>query len=262
METEANNMRGRRRRGCRTSGFGGERQSSMFVGVILVVLGVGLLLQNFGILRIRNILEFWPVFPIVWGLHVLSRSRSMFSYLVGGLAIGLGTMKLLDNLDIIQVGAKFYGPVILIGIGVAFLARNLGGGRIGDDAGFGGPGFGNDIAVDQPHINPMAVFGGLKRRVVSQQLESGEVMAMFGGVELDFRPARMKGPTATMEVNAIFGGIKLRIPENWSIEVRGSAVFGGFEDKTIPVPPNPSGEPTPKLILTGNAMFGGVEIEN
>lgn len=260
METEAN-IKGRRR-GCRSGFGGGDRQGSMFVGLVLVVLGVGLLLQNFGILRVRNVLSFWPVFPILWGVHVLTRSRSMFSYLVGGLAIGLGGLKLLDNLDIIDVGAKFYAPLVLIGIGVAFLVRNLGGTTAGDERMFGVEGLGESGSVDQPHINPMAVFGGVKRRVTSQQLESGEVMALFGGVDLDFRQARMKGTTAAVEVNAIFGGIKLRLPESWAVEVRGSAVAGGFEDKTLPPPPGPGGEPAPKLILTGNAMFGGVEIEN
>lgn len=239
----------------------------MYAGVILVVLGIGLLLQNFGFLRIRDIFEYWPVLPILWGVNVLYRSRSLFSYMAGGLAICIGVLKLLDNLDIIDVGARFYGPIILISIGVVFLARNLTGGEIGDGgSGRGGMlpvgNSGDQMSMDQPHISPMAMFAGLKRRVISQQLESGEVMAMFGGVELDFRPARLKNNAATIEVNAMFGGIKMRIPENWAVEVRGSAVFGGFEDKTLPPPASVSGEPAPKLILTGNAVFGGVEIEN
>ncbi|BDC49223.1 hypothetical protein F183_A15390 [Bryobacterales bacterium F-183] len=254
METRGN-FKGRK--GVKFETFGGNTKSSTFAGLILVAIGVALLLQNFGILRFRDILFYWPLAPLAWGVHILFRSRSLFSYLVGGLIVSMSAIKLLDNLDIINVGSKFYGPLILIGLGVVFLARNLGGGRVGD-----GGAIGDDSQVDQPHINPAAVFGGVKRRVVSQQLESGEVMAMFGGVELDFRPTRMKGNTATVEVNAIFGGIKMRIPETWNLEVRGSAVFGGFEDKTIPAPASVDGQPAPKLILTGNAIFGGVEVEN
>jgi alkanesulfonate monooxygenase SsuD/methylene tetrahydromethanopterin reductase-like flavin-dependent oxidoreductase (luciferase family) len=64
-----------------------------------------------------------------------------------------------------------------------------------------------------------------------------------------------------VDANAAFGAIKLRVPETWRVVVHGDAVFGAFEDKTVPPRPGPGIDP-PILIITGNAAFGAVEIEN
>ena len=227
------------------------RGGGSVAGLVLITGGVILLLHNLGVFRIRDIFDFWPLLPIAWGVQAIMRGRSTFSYLFGGLAVGLGALKLLDNLDIIQIGSKYYAPIILITLGVAFLARNFTGeGEIQSDS------------SSLPRIHPVAIFGGVKRRIESQEFEGGEVAAVFGGVELDFRRARMKGSTATLEVNAVFGGCHFRIPDHWAVEVHGAAVFGGYEDKTIPPRPGDQAGPIQKLIVTGNAVFGGVTIEN
>jgi predicted membrane protein len=230
-------------------------------GLILVGIGILLLLHNFGIFRMRDIFSFWPVFPIAWGLQAIVRGRSFFTYLIGGVAVALGTLKLLDNLDVVAIGNKFYAPIILITLGVAFLARNMGiGGEDGviSNSGAGGS---DSEPINLPRIHPVAVFGGVKRRVEAQEFEGGEIEAVFGGVELDFRRSKMKGESASVEVNAVFGGVQMRVPENWAVEFRGVAVFGGFEDQTITPRPTEGG-PVQKLIITGNAVFGGVSVEN
>ena len=43
-----------------------------------------------------------------------------------------------------------------------------------------------------------------------------------------------------------FGAIELRIPETWRVSMQGTAVFGAYEDKTIPPRPDP-GIQTPTL---------------
>lgn len=227
------------------------RGGGSIAGVMLIAGGCLLLLHNLGVFRIRDIFDFWPLLPIAWGIQAVLRGRSLFSYLFGGLAVGLGALKLLDNLDIIHIGSKYYAPVILITLGVAFLARN-----------FTGEGEVQSDSSSLPRIHPVAIFGGVKRRIESQEFEGGEVAAVFGGVELDFRRSRIKGTSATLEVNAVFGGCHFRIPDNWTVEVHGAALFGGYEDKTIPPRPGDQGEAIQKLIVTGNAVFGGVTIEN
>lgn len=224
------------------------RGSGAIGGLVFIAAGVVWLLHNLGVLRVRNIFDFWPILPIIWGSQAIVRGRSFFSYLFGGLAVGLGSLKLLDNLDILTIGSKYYAPLILITLGVAFLARNFTGEQDAQ---------GDSIVF--PRINPVAIFGAVKRRVESQEFEGGEITAVFGGVELDFRRAKMKGDTASVEANAVFGGVHLRLPDNWIVEVQGVALFGGYEDKTIP--PR-EGEPVKKLIVTGNAVFGGVGFEN
>jgi len=107
------------------------------------------------------------------------------------------------------------------------------------------------------------VFGGAERRVESQNFEGGKVEAVFGGMELDLSGAAITSPDrrAILEVNAVFGGIEIRVPRTWRVEKKGSAVFGGFDDKTFPPRPEPGVEP-PTLVIRGAAVFGGIEVKN
>jgi hypothetical protein len=53
------------------------------------------------------------------------------------------------------------------------------------------------------------------------------------------------------------GGVEVRVPEDWTVETRGMAVLGGFEDKTRrPL------DDRRKLVVTGLAVLGGVEVKN
>ncbi len=234
------------------------QNGGLIAGLFLVALGVLLLLHNFNVIRFRDLFDFWPILPIAWGAQAILRGKSTFTYLIGGLAILLGSLKLLNNLDVIQISSKFYAPIILITLGVAFLARNFieGNEPQGD-------------ATSLPSIHPVAIFGGVKRRVESQEFEGGEMLAMFGGVELDFRRCRIKGDKAVIEANAVFGGIHMRVPDSWTVEFQGVAMFGGFEDKTLTPRVDEvaagsmgGGQLPQKLVITGNAIFGGVSVEN
>jgi predicted membrane protein len=81
---------------------------------------------------------------------------------------------------------------------------------------------------------------------------------MMGGVELDLRGAVMAGNEARISVTAFMGGIEIRIPQAWSLDVRISPFMGGVEDKTF----QPQTPGAPVLILTGSVFMGGVEVSN
>ncbi len=109
-------------------------------------------------------------------------------------------------------------------------------------------------------MHEWAIFGGAKRRVETQDFEGGEALAIFGGVELDLHKAATKKDEIVIEANAMFGGIDMRVPDNWTVTVRGAGIFGGYEDKTD----SRSGEvgKQPHLVITGYAVFGGVSVKN
>ena len=58
-----------------------------------------------------------------------------------------------------------------------------------------------------------------------------------------------------LELNAVFGGIEAKIPESWSVVVRGTGVFGAFQDSTGNRIRGSSR--TRKADLKGGAVFGG-----
>ena len=56
-------------------------------------------------------------------------------------------------------------------------------------------------------------------------------------------------------------GVELKVPDTWEVMVRGAGVLGGYDDKTHPAPAV-EGVKRPKLIIRGEAVFGGVSVRN
>jgi hypothetical protein len=111
-------------------------------------------------------------------------------------------------------------------------------------------------------LREWATFGGIKRRLNTQDFQGGEMIAVFGGIEVDLREANIPpGKEVVVDANATFGGIELRVPYSWQVTIRGMGVFGGYEDKTVPPRPT-EGVTSPRLLVTGYAVFGGVSVQN
>jgi len=111
------------------------------------------------------------------------------------------------------------------------------------------------------HLHEYCIFTGGKRRIVTNNFRGGEIVAVFGGVEVDLRGAQLGGDEAVVDITTAFGGCNIKVPTNWYVEMRGVAAFGGYSNKTIPPRVSP-GQRIQKLIVTGSAAFGGVVIEN
>lgn len=102
----------------------------------------------------------------------------------------------------------------------------------------------------------VTVFGSTKRMVVDKSFNGGEIVAVFGGSEINFSQADIHG-TVELEVVAIFGGSKLIIPSNWNVRSEAVAIFGGVEEKRDP---HVVRDLNKTLVLKGSTIFGGLEI--
>jgi predicted membrane protein len=235
------------------------------VAVILIVIGGLLFLDNLGLLPVHNIGDYWPLLVVAWGLTIFERKRTAHSLIWASAVVVFGILALLGNLHLIHVTAGIIWPLVLIAFGATMLvgrtglpalpewwktAQCTGGAKSGQSF------FGN-------RLMEQVIFGGAERRVESQNFEGGKVEAVFGGMELDLSGAAITSPDrrAILEVNAVFGGIEIRVPRTWRVEKKGSAVFGGFDDRTFPPRPEPGVEP-PTLVIRGAAVFGGIEVKN
>jgi hypothetical protein len=254
----------RHSRSCQGSAGGG-----LVIGGIIILIGVAMLLDNFGIIEARDYWQFWPAIFIVLGAAKVAEARAQGGGLVLGLGlIVAGTIWTLDNIGIIIFDPRLIWPLVIIGIGALFLVRSLERRRIVMDAP-PPPNLPDDsTALPQPEaqivssdtVQQWTVFGGSKRAIDSQNFRGGQLFAMFGGVELDLRDAALPR-TAVLDASAVFGGIEIRVPPTWIVEMRGSGIFGGYEDKTSHPRVERPGE-APRLIVTGAALFGGVSIKN
>jgi predicted membrane protein len=103
----------------------------------------------------------------------------------------------------------------------------------------------------------MAILGGVSRGNNSSAFRGGDLLAIMGGCEIDLRKAAINGE-ATIDVFAMWGGIELRVPEDWTVVNRVVPLLGGVDDKTRP----PQGTTGHLLVLRGFAIMGGIEIKN
>jgi predicted membrane protein len=226
-------------------------------GGIIVFIGLVILLDNMGIIAASRVFRFWPLLLIGVGiLNLATQSSRVF-----GIALLIvGILFQLHTLGIARFTWGEMWALALIVVGLLVMWSSLQARKI--SATFSGSAgeTGTDLRTT---LNEVAIFGGVERKISSPDFRGGTVNAIFGGVELDLRDANMQQDEAKLEVNAVFGGVELRVPESWQVVSRGQAIFGGFVDETRNYrPEDPANLPRKALILTGSAVFGGVEIKN
>jgi len=224
------------------------------MGGILVILGIAFLLSNLGWFHFRDVYKLWPALLVAAGVTKFVESRTPVNRASAGFLALMGAFLLAVNLGYIYFDLHRHWPVILIVVGIWIMIRNIMRPAPVRES------FGS-WTMAGPVMDEVAVFSGGKRIVTAQDFRGGEIAAVFGGFEIDLHKAGMASDEAVIEANAVFGGIDIRIPENWSALVQGIGVFGGFDDKTEQ-PNVPPGIPVKRLIIKGAAVFGGVVVKN
>ncbi|MBC6490559.1 hypothetical protein ACFSQD_09550 [Flavihumibacter stibioxidans] len=106
-------------------------------------------------------------------------------------------------------------------------------------------------------LNETAVFGNVRKILVTKNFSGGEVSAVFGSAEINLLQTDFQQPPH-LELNAVFGSIKLVVPSHWQVKFESNAVLGGIEDKR----PRHTIYSDKVLYLEANAVFGGIQIES
>jgi len=216
-----------------------------FMGIVLIIIGLIFLLNTFTNWSFGYLLaDWWPlIFIVIAIVKFQNQERS------GGLMfLTLGAVFLLFTNDILEWGVIWrLWPAILIFIGLSliFKGRN------------GGWGFVNNAALDNDFVQSNAIFSGAEHRITSQNFKGGETMALFGGVELDLRDAKLSPDGCKINATAIFGAVEITVPSDWKVVVSGTPIFGGVDNKS-----RGQSEDADKIIqLHCTVVFGGIEIK-
>jgi hypothetical protein len=220
----------------------------------LIVIGIGVLflLNNLNIFFVHDIWRFWPGILIAVGLVKMVDSTEPNGRMAGGVLVGVGGLFLAKNLGFLNLEWRDFWPLVLIGAGLLMLWSRLA------PPPAGAPNI--PAGAQEGALNETAIFGGVNRKVTTDDFRGGHVTAMFGGVEIDLRRAGMRGNSAVIDVSSTFGGVELKIPTSWSAVSQVVAIFGGVENKSVEPAADMPG--VKRLYIKGSAVFGGVEVKN
>jgi len=219
----------------------------LVLGIIVMVLGLTLALDNFGLFHVRNIFRLWPLVLVAVGLTRLQQSVRHGGRPEGYVMALVGTGLLLMNFGLLSFRQVLAFLLLTVGAVIVFRAWRQGNQPLPDA-----------LSDASQRMDAFALLGGVHRVSRATEFRGGSASAALGGCDIDLREASMPdGGSAVLDTLAIMGGIEVRVPEDWSVETRGMAVLGGFEDKTRrPL------DDRKKLVITGLAVMGGVEVKN
>ena len=114
-----------------------------------------------------------------------------------------------------------------------------------------------DYEDDDDVDTVVAVMSGAVRKGQWEPAGRFRVLAVMGGVELDFRDADMLDGTTEVTVLAIMGGCKIVVPPDVAVDVNGSGFMGGFSHLRH----RPPDQDAPLIRIKGLAVMGGVEVK-
>lgn len=234
----------------------------LFIAIVLIAAGSLMFLSNLGLLPEFNIWAFWPLIFVVVGVGKLVSDTSSAGRALGILLVVFGSVVTLVTLGILHIRAhddSWVFSLLLIAFGSLALIKVLESRDYGrrPEIGFSQQAVGSGNVVRQ-----QVVFGSMKRKVESTDFQGGKLESVFGSIDLNLRRAQIASAerSATLEVNAIFGSIELRVPETWRVVTHAAGIFGSVEDKTLAN--KTAGFDGPTLFITGVAVFGSVEIKD
>ncbi|HWZ97844.1 MAG TPA: DUF5668 domain-containing protein [Candidatus Dormibacteraeota bacterium] len=244
IKREAGQFRGvRLRRGDFRGGFA-------WGGVILFV-GIVLLLDHLGVISAAGLWRFWPMILVLAGIvNILNECRRVWGIclLLAGILLQLG------EFGLVHVTWALLWPVLIIGVGMSLMWGSIKARKAVEGS--------EEVTTGPGALNELAVFSGVEKRIMGKNFRGGRLVAIFGGIEIDLWQAEMEGDTVVLQVDAIFGGVELRVPDTWLVSSEGQGIFGGYSDTTRLNPPADPSQPRKNLVIRGMALFGGVEIKN
>jgi predicted membrane protein len=219
----------------------------LLVGLLVIGIGVMFTLDNLGVAYFNlRLLRYWPAALIAIGVVKLWQARDGTGGAFGGFVFTLaGTWLLLEQTTVMRISFLDLWPLLLVFFGIYLVWQGVSVPRQ------------RNVGDANSTVSAIAILGGVVRGNNSRAFKGGDLTAIMGGCELDLRQANIESD-AVIDVFAIWGGIEIRVPEDWTVVPRVVPFMAGVEDKT-----RPSQTAVQKrLIVRGFVIMAGVELKN
>jgi len=183
-------------------------------GILLILFGVSFLLNNLGISNIQIgaiIGTYWPLILIYFGLKPFfnEKERKNSSNLIFGVVIALIGVTVLGN----NLNLFFFDLSLIFELGFALLLI-FAGLRL--------------LKVGKFKDSNWAIMSGIDKKNPGWKLEDESFVAIMGGIDLDLRQAEIIGDEIHLQLTAFMGGVDLKIPKKYNIEMSNISILGGM----------------------------------
>lgn len=216
--------------------------SQLLLGALIVLVGLVLLADTTGAVDTSFLFDYIPSLFVLVGVYALVRSgfRNIFGPMVIVVLAGLWqatTLGFVEAADVVSLWPLF---IVLFGLSLVLSQ-------------FRSP----PAMTGSSHVTSFGVFSGSEQRVTTERFTGANLTALFGGAELDLRDATVAEPPAHVSCVALFGGVEVKAPEEWNVEMDVLPLFGGATDERMRRERDHDGV---DLVVTGFAAFGGVSV--
>ncbi len=223
--------------------------AQLIFGCVVITLGVLFTLDNLDILQSSSILRWWPLVLIFFGLSRLLGVGAHRQTVAGAVMTGLGMLFMLSNLHVIRFYIWDLWPLAMVAGGASLVMRGMQRKTVAPD--------GTPTPDSDDRVHAFVIMGGVVRKMNSSHFVGGEATAFMGGVELDLRGAHAATDTVILDVLIWWGGVELKVPEDWKVTSEVVPIMAGIEDKTkVQV------DARTHLIVRGVVVMGGIEVGN
>lgn len=195
-------------------------------GLAILALGVIFGGNALGIFNINVFFDgWWTLFIIVPSVVSLFTEKEKISSLV---FIAAGVLLLLAAQDVFsfEVAWKAILATVLIAIGISIVIKSIFRGKNDKEV----EKKIEDLKDDKVMDSQMAAFSGTDRVYNDEVFSGANLMAVFGGVDLDLRKAKFTKDTV-IKAFCMFGGIDIKVPEDVQVKIKSGFIFGGISDE-------------------------------
>jgi hypothetical protein len=212
----------------------------LIVGGFFVLLGVLLTLDNLNLFDSEPYLSWWPLVLVVIGVIRLLAGGNR---VIAALLIAAGAWLIAYNLEVVDFTLFDLWPLLLIGGGIAMVAKALG--------------YRPERRGDDSTTTTWGVLGVRKVDETSRAFAGRRYVGLLGGCEVDLTGAELAQPQVVVETYSFWGAVELTVPDHWEVVGEVLPVMGAFEVKI-----RPSAAPEKQLIVRGFAIMAGVDVKS
>ncbi len=231
-------------------------RTSFLWGVIIVLIGFALLLNNLGMTDLdigEMFATYWPLVFIIWGLETIieKKHRNNTNLIFGGILLILGAGIIGRNLGYFDFDFSILWsilwPLFLILVGINILRSGA---------------FTKKGCV--------AIMSGIEKNRSGWKLTDKSYFALMGGIDLDMTIAEIPQEETTLELTAIMGGFEIVGPRDINIICKNTSILGGmnfFKDDSGGIFMNKEFErkaeveTTKTMYIYSRCILGGIDIK-